>query len=140
MILLDTGIVSEAMKPSPDPALLRWLDMQKAESLYIASISVAELLSGIGSLPDGRGKDELAKALERTLQLFSGRMLTFDTVAAFTYAEIAVQAKRSGKSYAMADAYLAAIAKGHGLTLASRVPALFAGFGLLVIDPAGPGT
>jgi hypothetical protein len=135
MILLDTGIVSEAMKPSPDPVLREWLDAQRAESLFIASVSVAELLAAIGSLPQGTGKDQLAKALERILQLFSGRMLTFDTIAAFAYAELAMKAKTVGKSFATADLYLAAIASGQGLTLVSRQPYLFDGLGLLVIDP-----
>jgi len=135
MILLDTGIVSEAMKPAPDPVLVRWLDEQPAESLYISTITVGEILYGIGSLSDGASKDQLAKALERTLSLFSGRMLPFDTIAAFAYADIAVAAKRKGKSHALSVVYLAAIAAAHGLTLASRNPALFESFGLLVIEP-----
>ena len=135
MILLDTSIVTEAMKPGPDPRLLAWLDSQPAESLYIASVSVAEILCGLGLLPDGETKDQLARALERTLGIFSGRMLTFDTVAAFAYAEIVTAAKRKGKALSVADAYLAAIAAGHGMTLASRNPVAYDGFELLVIDP-----
>lgn len=135
MILLDTGILSEAMKPAPERSLLSWLDHQRAESLFISSVSIGEILYGIGLLPDGTGKDQLANALERTLNLFSGRMLTFDTVAAFAFAEIATAAKRKGKGYSISDTYLAAIAAGHGLTLASRNPALYESFGVLVIEP-----
>ncbi|AUX69592.1 VapC toxin family PIN domain ribonuclease [Porphyrobacter sp. HT-58-2] len=135
MILLDTSIVAEAMKPAPDARVLNWLDSQRAESLYIASVTVGEILYGIGSLPDGKAKDQLAKALERILDAFSGRMLTFDTVAAFAYAEIAIAAKRKGKAPPVTDAYLAAIASGHGMTLASRNPVIYEGFGLLVIEP-----
>lgn len=135
MILLDTGILAEAMKPAPEQNLLSWLDAQRPESLFISSVSIGELLYGIGLLPDGKAKDELAKALERTLNLFSGRMLTFDTVAAFAFAEIATAAKRKGKSHNVSDTYLAAIASAHGLTLASRSPALYENFGVLVIEP-----
>ncbi len=135
MILLDTGILSEAMKPAPEQSLLSWLDAQRPESLFISSVSIGELLYGIGLLPDGKGKDQLAKALERTLNLFSGRLLTFDTVAAFAFAEIATAAKRKGKSHNVPDTYLAAIASGHGLTLASRNPALYENLGVLVIEP-----
>ncbi len=135
MILLDTGILSESMKPAPERRLQTWLDEQRPESLFISSVSVGELLYGIGLLPVGKGKDQLARALERMLELFSGRMLTFDTVSAFSFAEIAVAAKNKGKSYSVSDAYLAAIASGHGLTLASCNPALYQGFGVLVIEP-----
>lgn len=135
MIPLDTGILSEAMKPASEHRLQSWLDAQRPESLFISSVSVGEILYAIGLLPVGSGKDQLAKALERTLNLFSGRTLTFDTVSAFSFAEIAIAAKDKGKSYAVADAYQAAIAAGHGLTLASRTPALYESFGVLVIEP-----
>jgi hypothetical protein len=135
MILLDTDIVSEAMKPAPDLGVRNWLDAQPAESLFICSVTVGEILYAIGSLPDGPAKDQLAKALERTLNIFSGRMLTFDTVAAFSYAEFAVAAKRTGRSHALSVLYVAAIASAHGLTLASRNPALYSALGVLVIEP-----
>jgi toxin FitB len=135
MILLDTSVLSEAMKPEPDAIVLGWLDAQAAESLYITSISVAELLAGIGVLPDGPSKDGLAKALDRTLQMFSGRMLTFETMAAWSYADLAVKAIKRGKSYATADMYIAAIAAAHGLPVASRSAPIFESLDILAIDP-----
>jgi toxin FitB len=135
MILLDTSVLSEAMKPEPDAIVLGWLDAQTAESLYITSISVAELLAGIGVLPDGPSKDGLAKALDRTLQMFSGRMLTFETMAAWSYADLAVKAIKRGKSYATADMYIAAIAAAHGLPVASRSAPIFESLDILAIDP-----
>ena len=65
MILLDTNVVSEAMKPEPAPAVRVWLDAQAAETLYLSSVTIAELMFGIGALPNGRRKENLAKALER---------------------------------------------------------------------------
>lgn len=60
MIVLDTNVVSEAMKPSANPAVLAWLNKQVAETLFLSSVTLAELLYGIGSLPDGRRKEALA--------------------------------------------------------------------------------
>ncbi|MEQ9564964.1 MAG: PIN domain-containing protein, partial [Pseudomonadales bacterium] len=57
MILLDTNVISEAMKPHPEPTVKAWLNAQSVETLYLSSISLAELLFGIAALPDGRRKD-----------------------------------------------------------------------------------
>ena len=67
MIVLDTNVVSEAMKPEPDPAVRDWLDEQAAETLFLSSVTVAELLFGIGALPDGRRKQKLAATLDGPL-------------------------------------------------------------------------
>ncbi len=86
MILLDTNVVSEAMKPKPHPFVRDWLDAQLAETLYLSSVSIAELMFGIGTLPNGRRKDNLAAALDGALEVFDARILPFDTVAARCYA------------------------------------------------------
>lgn len=79
MIVLVTNVVSEAMKPEPAPAVRDWLDEQAAETLYLSSVTVAELMFGIGALPDGRRKQKLAATLDGLLGLFDGRILPFDT-------------------------------------------------------------
>lgn len=135
MILLDTSVLSEAMKPEPDASVLAWLDAQTAESLYITSISVGELLAGIGVMPSGPSKDGLAKALDRTLQIFSGRVLVFESVAAWSYADLAVKAIKRGKTYATPDLYNAAIAAAHSLPVASRNASIFESLDILAIDP-----
>ena len=71
MIVLDTNVVSEAMKPEPDPAVRDWLDEQAAETLYLSSVTIAELMFGIGALPEGRRKNKLAVALDGVLELFA---------------------------------------------------------------------
>ena len=81
MILLDTNIVSEAMKPDPAPAVRAWLDAQAAESLYLSSVTVAELMFGIGALPKGRRREKLAAAFDGVLEVFANRILPFDTSA-----------------------------------------------------------
>ena len=135
MILLDTNAVSEAIKPEPHPSVLAWLDAQAAETLFLSSITVAELLFGIGALPAGKRKDALAAALDDVLDLFSARILPFDTSAARRYADLAVKARAAGKGFPTPDGYIAAIAAAHGFAVASRDTSAFHAAGLTVIDP-----
>jgi len=135
MIVLDTNVVSEAMKPEPAPAVRDWMDEQAAETLYITSVTVAELLFGVGALPDGRRRQKLAAALEGLLNLFDGRILPFDTEAAHRYADLAVAARGAGKGFPTPDGYIAAIAVAHDFTVASRDTSAFEAAGIDVIDP-----
>lgn len=135
MILLDTSVISEAMKPGPDATVQAWLDAQRAEDLFITSISISELLFSIGIIPSGRRKDALAIALDRMLQVFSGRVLTFETLAAWSHADLAVSAAKRGKSYATADLYIAAIAAAHGLPIASRNARVYDGLEVRAFSP-----
>jgi len=135
MILLDTNVVSEAMKPEPHPSLRDWLDAQAAETLFLASVTIAELLFGIGALPGGKRKHKLAAALDGVLELFAARILPFDTPAARRYADLAVKARAAGKGFPTPDGYIAAIAAAHGFTVASRDTSAFHAAGLTVIDP-----
>lgn len=82
MIVLDTNVVSEAMKPQPHPAARAWLNDQAAETLYLSSVTLAELLFGIKALPAGRRQDMLAQALDGLMGLFRDRVLPFDIDAA----------------------------------------------------------
>lgn len=135
MILLDTNVVSEAMKREPQQQVRAWLDGQPAETLFLSSITVAELLFGVGALPDGRRKTALASAIGDALDLFAGRILPFDTLAAQHYADLTVKARAAGKGFPAPDGYIAAIAVAHGFIVASRDTSAFAAAGLRVIDP-----
>lgn len=135
MIVLDTNVVSEAMKPEADPAVRDWLDEQAAETLYISSVTIAELLFGIGALPKGRRKQNLAATFDGMLPLFEGRILAFDTNAARCYADLAVLARKMGKGFPTPDGYIAAIATAHGFTVATRDASAFNAAGVPVIDP-----
>ena len=110
MILLDTNVVSEAMKPAPDDAVRAWLDEQAAETLYLSSVTVAELMFGIGALPRGKRKNKLADALDGVMTVFADRILPFDVDAARCYADLAVKARAAGKGFPTPDGYIAAIA------------------------------
>lgn len=135
MIVLDTNVVSEAMKPEPDPTVRDWLDEQVAETLFLTSVTVAELLFGIGVLPEGRRKQRFALALDGLLGLFDGRILAFDTDAARHYADLAVAARNAGKGFPTPDGYIAAIATAHGFAVATRDTTAFAAAGVPIIDP-----
>jgi predicted nucleic acid-binding protein len=135
MILLDTNVVSEAMKPEPHPAVRAWLNAQAAESLYLSSVTLAELLFGIGSLPRGKRRDLLGQALDGLMRLFKDRVLAFDADAARRYAELAVQARASGRGLPAPDGYIAAIASSRGFIVASRDTGPFEAAGVTVINP-----
>jgi predicted nucleic acid-binding protein len=135
MILLDTNVVSEAIKPEPAATVRTWLDEQAAETLYLSSVTIAELMFGIGALPRGKRKDKLTAALDGALELFRTRILPFDTIAARRYAELAVKARVAGKGFPTPDGYIAAIAAAHNFAVASRDTSAFNAAGLTVIDP-----
>jgi len=135
MIVLDTNVVSEAMKPEPDAAVRAWLNDQAAETLYLASVTLAELLFGIAALPAGRRKNMLACALDGLMELFEGRVLPFDTDAARYYAELAMRARSSGRGFPTPDGYIAAIAASRGFMVASRDTSPYEAGGLQVINP-----
>ena len=135
MILLDTNVVSEAMKPAPDDTVRVWLDEQAAETLFLSSVTIAELMFGIGALPDGKRKEKLADALDGVMELFADRVLPFDVGAARHYAELAVKARAAGKGFPTPDGYIAAIAASKGFVVATRDTSAFDAAGVEVIDP-----
>ncbi|GGK23903.1 type II toxin-antitoxin system VapC family toxin [Salinarimonas ramus] len=135
MILLDTNIVSEAIKPQPQASVRTWLDSQAEETLFLSSITVAELLFGLGVLPEGKRKAILASRVDRLLVQFAARILPFDTRAAERYAELAVAARTAGRGFPTPDGYIAAIAAAHGFAVATRDASAFKAAGLTVINP-----
>jgi len=135
VILLDTNVISEAMKPTPDDTVRAWLDEQAAETLYLSSVTIAELLYGIGALPAGKRQDRLTKALDGLMELFADRVLPFDIAAARRYADLAVKARAAGKGFPTPDGYIAAIAASRGFTVATRDTSAFDAAGVAVINP-----
>ena len=135
MIVLDTHVVLEAMKPEPHPAVRAWLNAQAAPTLYLSSVTLAELLFGIAALPAGKRRDLLAKALDGLLGLFRDRVLPFDTDAARCHAKLAVMARTGGRGFPTPDGYIAAIAASRGFIVASRDMAPFHAAGVPLINP-----
>lgn len=137
MIVLDTNVVSEVMRPVPDPAVLAWVDAQPADELYLTSMTVAELLYGVARLPAGKRRERLAEQVGRLVdELFAGRVLPFDSAASGMYARVASARERAGAPISVADAVIAATAaSASAVKLATRNVSDFAGTGLTVVDP-----
>ncbi|MFO7876435.1 MAG: type II toxin-antitoxin system VapC family toxin [Desulfovermiculus sp.] len=137
MILLDTNVVSEAMRPWPEPGVIRWLDALPASEVWISAVTVAEIRLGIALLPEGRRKKMLFEMAEKTFaEDFSGQCLPFDCQAAREYAVVVARRTNQGRPVSVEDAQIAAIALAGGLILATRNVKDFSGItGLEVVDP-----
>ena len=135
MIILDTNVVSETMKPQPATAVIEWLDRQVVDTLYLTSLTQAELLAGVAAMPDGQRRDRLAASLDATFALFDGRVLPFDEPAARHYAPLTAATRQSGRGFPVPDGYIAAIAAARGFAVATRDASPFLAAGLHVIDP-----
>jgi len=139
MIVLDTNVVSEPIKPKGNPAVQAWLDQQVAETLYLTATSLSELLVGIEILPDGKRKEGLGAALAELLAgLFESRILPFDQQAAMAYAPLVGRARADGHIITVADGQIAAIAAVHGFAVATRDTEPFEAAGVPVVNPWGP--
>jgi toxin FitB len=136
VIILDTNVVSEPLKPKPDDGVMRWLAAQAPETLYLSAITTAELYAGVEKMPKGRKQDALRSALnEKVLPLFEHRILSFDHRAAHPFAQVITSANAAGNDIAFPDAAIAAIAVAHGFGLATRNVRDFRGIDLLMINP-----
>ena len=136
MIILDTNLVSEPLKPSPHPGVVHWLNAQEPATLFITSINLAELLAGVETMPQGKRRDALAQALSSQVNaLFEGRVLHFDTRAAQCFAACLAGAQAQGNPVGFADCAIAAIAKSHGFVVAPRNVRDFQGTGVELINP-----
>jgi len=136
MILLDTNILSELMRPVPEQGVERWLVAQPDASLFISAITEAELRYGVALLRPGKRRSALAALIEDMLREdFTGRILPFDSAAAVAFAEIASTRRQVGRPIAQADAQIAATARSRGAALATRNVSDFDGCGIEVVNP-----
>lgn len=136
MIVLDTNVVSELIRPAPESRVLRWFASQAAEDLYITAVTMAEILYGIELIATGRRRDVLRGGAEKMFEMvFGDRILTFEDRSARTFAQIASARRRQGKPISESDARIAAITRIHGATLATRNPYVFEGCGVRLVNP-----
>ncbi len=136
MILLDTNVISEPLRHAPEARVIKWIDAQSLETLYLSAITVAELRFGVANLPVGKRRDELQTSLEnQVLPLFAGRVCPFDMACTTVYAELMAKAKSAGVAIAAADGYIASIAATHRFTVATRDVSPFQAAGVNVINP-----
>ena len=136
MILLDTNVVSELMRPESSPVVLKWFTRHQARELYSSSVSLAEVFYGIELLAEGkRRKDLLAGAERMFTKVFAGRVFAFEDEAAHAFARIASLRRKAGRPIAELDAQIAAIAYAHGALLATRNTNDFEGCGIRLVNP-----
>lgn len=138
MIILDTNVVSEAIKVGRHPAVVAWLDGQAAETLYLTATSLSELSIGVEILPAGKRKNTISTDLGALLaKLFGSRILPFDREAAIAYGALVGAARTAGRTVSMPDGQIGAIANVHGFTVATRDTAPFLALGVPTMNPWG---
>lgn len=138
MIILDTNVLSELMRPKPSPRVTAWVTEQSATELFTTSITEAEIFYGIELLNKGAHRDALLTAAEAMFaEDLGGRILVFESEAARVFSRIAALRRRNGRPITHADAQIAAIAQLRAAKLATRNIADFRDCGIDVIDPWG---
>ena len=136
MIVLDTNVLSEALRPVPEPSVLHWLAKQSRASLFTTTVTRGEVLYGIRLLSDGKRRRGLWDAAQKIFsEDFADQVLSFDSDAADMYAEIAASRRTAGKPISQFDAMIVAMARSRGATLATRNVKDFEDCGVDVIDP-----
>jgi predicted nucleic acid-binding protein len=140
MILLDTNVLSELMRPKPSPRVVAWVAKAAASELFTTSITEAEIFYGIELLTTSKRRESLLRAAEAMFaEDFAGRVLGFDSEAARVFSRIAARRRARGKPISYADAQIAAIARARGARLATRNVADFEDCEIPVVDPwTGP--
>ena len=135
MIVVDTNVTSELMKPAPSPVVVGWVRGHNTTELYTTSITLAEISYGIQRLPDGRRKDLLEAAAEEVFSAFAEQILAFDTAAAKQYGPIVSYREGAGAPIEGFDAQIASICRAHGAALATRNVKDFRDTGIAVVNP-----
>ncbi len=139
MILLDTNVVSEVMKVAPSASVLRWLDDQSSSAVYVSAVTVGEIEYGLRTLPDGRRRLQLKERFEQFIALaFAQRVLGYEEAAARLYGEIMGLRKELGRPMSVPDGQIAAIARSHGLSIATRNTRDFEECGVDLLNPFDP--
>lgn len=138
MIILDTNVLSELLRPSPASQVEAWLSAQDGTQVYFTAIGEAELRHGVAIMPAGKRRAELSNAIEGMLgDDFRGRILPFDRAAARAYASIAAERRAAGRPISQFDCQICAIARANDAVIATRNTADFEGCGVVLVDPWG---
>jgi predicted nucleic acid-binding protein len=135
MIILDTNLVSEPLKPKPAAIVLEWLDRQAPETLFITTITLAELQAGVEVLPTGKRRTALQAATTDLVAAFEGRILSFDQDSARAFGRVVAGKQAAGNPIHFADGAIAAMAAMRGFMLATRNIRDYEGTGIKLIDP-----
>lgn len=136
MLVIDTPILSELMRPDPDPRIVDWFDASYISDLYVTTITEAEIRTGLAYLPEGARRQRMTDTIEQMFErFFVGRILSFDRPAARVLAEFAAARRSIGRPLPFADGQIAAIARSHDMIVATRNVKDFEGIQMQVINP-----
>ena len=134
--LLDTCVISEFARPAPSPGIVRWLDAQAEDQLYLSVVTLGEIARGVARLPDSRRRRRLAAWLHHDVrERFAQRLLPVSAQVALRWGELSGRAAASGVQISMADGIIAATALVHGLVVATRDVADLTATGAVVFSP-----
>lgn len=136
MIILDTNVISEAMKPAPSQAVIDWLNDQETAALFLTSVSVGELAFGLCILPNGKRRKRLQDEFDRLVrEAFANRVLVFDELSAQIYGRLMAERREMGRPLSIPDGQIASIAKNRGFAIATRNDQDFEHCGVEIINP-----
>jgi predicted nucleic acid-binding protein len=136
MLVLDTNVVAEMMKETPEPAVVAWLNDQRTATLFLTTITIGEISFGLRILPQGRRRRLLEEGFERVLaEGFAGRILDFSEAAALTYGEVMGRRREIGRPLSILDGQIASIARVHGYVVATRNVRDFVECGVEILNP-----
>ena len=136
MIIVDTNVLSELMKPEPTLRVVEWVAAQPPASLFTTTITQAEILFGVALLAPGERRGVLEQAVAAMFEEdLDGRVLSFDSASAYAYATVCAERRQAGRPIAQFDAQIAAIARSRGAAVATRNVADFEGYGLPLHNP-----
>jgi len=136
MILLDTNVISELLRPVPASEVRHWMDTQALETLYLSAMTGGELRAGVALMPPGQKRARLHERIEQeVLPMFAGRILPFDMACTQAYAALLARVRKAGSGIQTADALIAAVALSSGFQIATRDESPFHAAGVTVINP-----
>jgi predicted nucleic acid-binding protein len=134
--LIDTNVVSEWVRPRPNPGVLSWLAEADEDRIFISVVTLAELRRGIARLVHSRRRNRLDEWLRDELPLrFEGRILPIDAVVAATWGDVVAEREKHGRPMSAMDAFIAATARVHHLTLVTRNTPDFEGSVPEIVNP-----
>lgn len=136
MIVIDTNVLSELLRPAPEPTVLAWVAAKPRSALFTTTITRAEILYGIALMPQGKRRDALLPCVQEIFdEDLAGQVLPFDSDAADSFATIASARRMAGRPISQFDAMVAAVARSRGASLATRNGKDFVDCGISLIDP-----
>jgi predicted nucleic acid-binding protein len=135
MIILDTNVVSEIMRPVPQQEVMKWFATQFSEDVHVTAVTMAEVLFGIQLLPAGQRRAALQAGADKTFAVFAGHILPFDDRAAHEFSILASTRQKRGRPISEFDAQMAAIARANHATLATRNTDDFQGCEVQLVNP-----